>query len=636
MKKGLLFIFILLFGINSMAQMAPNKVLNASDIAVIDDKVIMSGDEVLKDLIREPNPATASMRMAAPITEYIVGTTTYDLQSNATVMDRILRHNDGTISVAWTRSSEFNTAWSDRGTGYNFYDGTAWSTQPTASLESSRSGWPSMIATNSGREIAVAHNTANSNVQITYRDTIGSGAWTEQIISSYDSTLGAYRYMIWNRSAVGGTNGESIHMIAVTASSNFNGTLFNGLDGALVYYRSLDGGATWDIKDMQLPSLDTSYFNSFGGDSYAIKTKGETVCVAFFGGWDDTFIIKSVDNGDTWTRTTILDFPVDKYNADDGIDLDNDGVMDSLFTTDGCGALLLDNNGMAHVFAGNMRVLDADLADGGTSYFPGTNGLLYWNENIGEDTTGQVSNSVWWSDNMSVIAGAEDMDGDSTLTYIDIATYFASLSSMPSVGIDAAGTIYVSFSSLMEIYDSGAQNFRHVNIIKSYDEGMSWTDPIDITPITMFLGMSECVFASMERNVDDKVRLVYQKDMEPGLCVRGDEDAVGMNDIVYLELDTNFVVSTINNNTIKNNLTLEVYPNPTKNQTTINFEIEELSKVIINVVDVLGRSVYTNNTTLSKGKHLVILNVENYDAGIYYINTQIAGKTFANKLVVTK
>ena len=274
MQKALLFIFTLIFGINLMAQVAPiapNKVLNASDIAVIDDKVMMSGDEVLKNLIREPNPATTSMRMASSINEYIVGTTTYDLQSNATVMDRILHHHDGTISVAWTRSSEFNTSWTDRGTGYNFFDGTAWGTQPTSRLESSRCGWPSMIATNSGREISVAHNTDNSYVQMTYRDTIGSGTWTEQIISSQD-TLGTYRYMIWNRSVVGGANGESIHMIAVTASSNFNGTLFNGLDGALVYYRSLDGGATWDIKDMQLPSLDTSYFNSFGGDSYAIKT----------------------------------------------------------------------------------------------------------------------------------------------------------------------------------------------------------------------------------------------------------------------------------------------------------------------------------------------------------------------------
>ena len=56
----------------------------------------------------------------------------------------------------------------------------------------------------------------------------------------------------------------------------------------------------------------------------------------------------------------------------------------------------------------------------------------------------------------------------------------------------------------------------------------------------------------------------------------------------------------------------------------------------VNVVDILGRSVYNSNTTLGKGKHLVILNVGNYDAGIYYINTQIAGKIFNNKLLVTK
>jgi len=635
MKKGLLFIFTLLFGANLMAQIAPNQVFNASDIAVINDKVIMGGDEVLKDLIREPNPSTASMRMAMPINEYIVGTTTYDLQSNATVMDRILHHHDGTISVAWTRSAEFNTSWTDRGTGYNFFDGTAWGSQPTSRLETSRCGWPSMLATNSGKEIAIAHNTANSYFQMTYRNTIGSGTWTEQIVSSQDSN-GVYRDLVWNRSAIGGNNGESIHMIGVTAPTGLSGTIYNGLDGALLYYRSQDAGVTWDIQDMQLPTIDTSMFTRFGGDSYAIKAQGEIVCIAFFGEWDDTFIMKSTDNGDTWTKTIVLDFPVDKYATDDGIDLDNDGVMDSLYTTDGSGALLLDNSGMAHVFAGNMRILDADLSDASSSYFPYTNGLLYWNEGMGADTGGQITNSVWWSNNVVVIASAQDMDGDSALNYIDFGIYYSSLSSMPSCGIDANGTIYVSFSSLMEIYDSGAQNYRHVNIIKSHDGGMSWTDPIDITPVSLFLGMGECVFASMERDVDDKVRLVYQKDMEPGLTVRGDEDAVGMNDIVYLELDTNFVVSAINNNPINNNLTLEVYPNPTKNQTTINFKIEKKSKMSIHVVDVLGRSVYNNNTTLSKGNHLAILNVENYDAGIYYINTQIAGKTFSNKLVVTK
>tara|TARA_B100000902_G_scaffold40126_1_gene47691 strand:- start:15031 stop:16896 length:1866 start_codon:yes stop_codon:yes gene_type:complete len=617
------------------AQISPNKAFNSSNIALINDKVAMNGDEVLKDLIREPNPNTSSMRIAMPITEYIVGTTTYDLQTNAAVMDRIKRHNDGTISVAWSRSSEFNTSYGDRGTGYNFHDGNMWLTQPTARLESSRCGWPSMLATGSGKEIAIAHNTANSYFQMTYRDTIGTGTWNEQIVSSMDSN-GIYRDLVWNRSVIGGINNESIHMIGVTAPSGLSGTIYNGLDGALLYYRSQDGGVSWDIQDMQLPTIDTSMFTGFGGDSYAIKAQGEVVCIASFGEWDDTFIMKSNDNGDTWTKTIIIDFPVDKYVTDSGLDIDLDGIMDSLYTTDGSGSLLLDHNGMAHVFAGNMRVLDADLTDAGSSYFPGTNGLLYWNENAGPDTSGQISNSVWWSDNMQIIAGAEDMDGDSVLNFVDIATYYSSLSSMPSSGIDVNGTIYVSFSSVMEGYDSGAQNFRHVNIIKSYDGGVTWTDPIDITPVSLFLGMSECVFASMERDVDDKVRLLYQKDMEPGLCVRGDEDAVGMNDIVYLELDTNFMVSNISNNINNTNLSLDVYPNPTNANTTISFTLDQPSKVSINVHDVLGRSVYENNSNFYKGNHLVTFTLEEYESGIYFINTNINNQSFSNKLILNK
>jgi len=207
---------------------------------------------------------------------------------------------------------------------------------------------------------------------------------------------------------------------------------------------------------------------------------------------------------------------------------------------------------------------------------------------------------------------------------------------MPSCGIDANGSIYVSFSSVMEGYDSGAQNYRHVNMIKSNDGGLNWTNPVDVTPVTAFLGMGECVFASMERNVDDKVRLVYQKDMEPGLCVRGDEDAVGMNDIIYLEVDTNLVVTAIDNNIIQSSISLELYPNPTENSTTINFELENHSAISIDVVDILGRNVYKHTAEYQNGIHSIILNVENYETGIYYINTNINGKTFSNKLVVTK
>ena len=111
-------------------------------------------------------------------------------------------------------SSELNASWTDRGTGYNFFDGTNWGPFPVARLENSRGGWPSILKTGSGKEIVITHNTDNSHVNMTHRPTTGSGAWTEQNISSYDAVSGLYRDMIWNRTAVGGADNKSLHMIA--------------------------------------------------------------------------------------------------------------------------------------------------------------------------------------------------------------------------------------------------------------------------------------------------------------------------------------------------------------------------------------------------------------------------------------
>ena len=76
------------------------------------------------------------------------------------------------------------------------------------------------------------------------------------------------------------------------------------------------------------------------GDVYAIDARGETVVIAYFDDWGDSFILKSDDNGDTWTRTTFLDVPVQKYAMDDGFDLDGNDTTDPLFSTDNYGAVI--------------------------------------------------------------------------------------------------------------------------------------------------------------------------------------------------------------------------------------------------------------------------------------------------------
>ncbi len=547
MKKTTTFITSILFAVALSAQIVPGQ--NHSGLKAKYDKVIMSGDEDLSHLMVNPNPHTypvLNSNSKSTMTSEIIGWTTYDLQTNGSVQNRIAVHDDGTISAAWTMSAEFNTTYSDRGTGYNYFDGSNWIFSapqppfPNPRLENSRVGWASIIALGNGGERVITHSTQNSVLNQCSRASIGTGAWTDAMIGEF--------YLIWNRSAAGGLDGNTIHTIGLTepTGGTWTGSLYHGLNGALLYFRSQDGGSNWDIDTMLIPGMDTSSFLGFSGDDYAITAQGETVVIAYFNDWGDSFIMKSTDNGDTWTKTIFLDFPVDKYAIDEGLDLDNDDTLDYVYSTDNCGALILDDFGDAHVFYGVMQYRDDDLTDASSSWFPGTNGIAYWNESFGPDTTPATvqDTSLWYSDMMNNhwIVQAPDLNGDSIVFGIDstgtYALYYKSQASMPSAGIAANGDLYLSFSGYTETIDNGTQVFRHIYVTKSEDGGTTWKTPVDVTPHDDWDGMQECVYGSMSPIVDDKIRIVYQLDFEPGLAVNGDMDMVDYNAIVYLEIDT--------------------------------------------------------------------------------------------------
>ena len=647
MKKTTTLLAGILVCAGLFAQVNSSQSYTKNLLKAVNNKVTMSGEEVLSHLMVNPNPTTSPNAKLASANEVLIGTTTYDLQSNAAVQNRIVHHDDGTISAGWTTSQQLNASWSDRGTGYNFFDGTNWGANPTTRLESSRGGWPSIIAMGSGKEASVTHNTDNSHINMTYRSTTGTGSWSEQNISSLNDSTGIYRYMIWNRSAVGGLNKETIHMVALTAPTGNGGTTYNGLDGALLYYRSLDEGVTWDIQDMQLPGMDTSMLVGMGGDIYAIAAQGETVVVAYFDDWGDSFIVKSTDNGTTWEKTTFLDFPVDKYAMDDGLDLDGDGIYDQVYSTDNYGAIVLDATGEAHVFYGIMMYLDDDLTDASSSWFPSINGIGYWNESMGEDVTPATvhagDTSLWYSDMMdnNWIVQAPDLNGDGIVGGVDstggYALYYASRASMPNAGISANGEIYLSFSGYTETADNGSQVFRHLYITKSSDGGSTWKTPVDVTPNVSWIGMKECVFGSMVPTVDDKIRIVFQMDNEPGLIVRGDEDLVDFNDIVYIEIDTLGLFGTsVSVNDIKNTTQFTVYPNPANDYTSIAISLDKTEKVILTIVDLLGKEISKEEKVFYSGTTTERLDVSNFQNGVYFINLQVENNITTQKLVITK
>ena len=385
----------------------------------------------------------------------VIGYTQYDLQSNAAIDDRMAGGAEA-ISAAWTMSLEL-TPFSDRGTGYNFYDGT-WGEIAYERIESTRIGWPSIVHTGSGREVVVSHPGIDTPLHMAWRDAATGDAWSEASIPS-DIAVGK----LWPRMAAGGEDGNSLHVICVTTPEANGGAFYGGQDGALIYYRSQDGGDSWDMVDHVFPELDSTQFFGFSGDTYAIHARGNTVAFAAFNDFSDSFVMISQDNGETWEKQLLVDFPVDLYEVDMGLpeigeDYNEDGLFQEFFNADGAGDVHIDGYGQVHVSFGSMYYMDADTIDGTTSYFPGTNGLAYWNESMGADSA-------------QIIAYSFDYDESGTLDFDEIAAYFVGCAAFPSIATDASGNMYITYSAIMENFSTGAQNYRHQFVVHSMDGG---------------------------------------------------------------------------------------------------------------------------------------------------------------------
>jgi hypothetical protein len=576
-------------------------------------KVYFTGNEFSNYLNVSTNPSRLNPknRRAANLSETKIGETSYDLQSNNSVQNRHRITANGSLAGTWTSSNSLSLAAPDRGTGYNTNISGGWGAPTSARQESVRTGWSSHFALGNGSEVFLAHPGVGS-ILMARRTTPGTGTWIESTVPS-----NAGLNILWPRACAGGADGNTIHMVALTAPVANQGALYQGLDGALLYFRSQDGGNTWDIKDSVLPQLSVADFNGFTADEYAITARGNTIVIAVFGGWKDSFILKSTDNGNTWTKTLTYDFPLTKYVIDAGYDLNGDGTAEQLETSDQSGTVIVDANGMAHVFFGRMVVLDDDLTDGSSSYFPGTNGLFYWNETKTEPT---------------IITGAPDLNGNDTLDLIDpagaaIPRYFMSQSSFANAGISADGRIFLSFSACVETLDNGlGQNYRHIFIIYSNDNGNTWSQPKDVTPDDDF---AECVFGTMAPLVNQYVHLIYQRDDEPGLSVRGDEDAYRMNDIVYLRVDTAFLsISSVNVNELANQSSVEIYPNPAKNFVTVSGMTNTQS---IQIFDLSGKLVKTQSVN---NLERAVVNTNDLNKGVYFVNIIGNNAPVTKKLII--
>lgn len=431
----------------------------------------------------------------------IIGTTTYDLPTNGAAKNRLRVYEDGRVSAVWTGSFSTNESFTDRGTFYNFYNGTSWGPAPTGRIEPVRTGFPEILTVGS-HEVIVTHDATLSKIRLYKNGSIGSNVFTELSGSLAINGIWAASY------CPDGTN--DIYIINPDSNTP---TKIN-------FSRSDNGGNSWAVLNSTIPFLDAAHgIEGLSSDSYQIAVRGNDVYVLYGNSAGDLKLIHSFYKGNpgTWDETIILDFPINNFSGALGeiSDSNGDGIADTINTNDRSLKMLVSNDGTVHIWAGHYRLLDTDPEDEGWKYFGISSGIYYWNSTMVEPNL------------LDVIIDWDNTDGLND-PYAGIGSqlgiyFLTALTSMCGAAIDeSTGRLYLIYTMPVEYTDwfgdpteNGAESFRDLFGIYSDDNGATWSSPVNLTN-TADIHQENVYPFLYEKVVGGKIYTIWIQDQEPG------------------------------------------------------------------------------------------------------------------------
>jgi len=618
MKKLLLFTLVIGFGLSTVAQMATVKPQAKFKTTVALDRAAVDSPELTYEGIS--NPYVSNGERAQDI---VVGETFYDLQSNSSMGYRLHAYDDGTMAAVWTRGMETAgfPACPDRGTGYNYFDGSEWGAYPDARIEDVRVGWPMYAPYGENGELVCAHQT--EGLKFSWRENKGTGDW------NYFELIGpaAQPDLLWPRMITSGENNEIIHVIACAG----NAETYEDLTMALLYSRSDDGGQTWDPENAILDGMGSDYTSGWGGDDYTwAQPNAGVIAFVAFGGVKDGIVMKSEDDGDSWERVTFYESPMPFFTGEEG-------TLPECGGGDGYNAITIDDEGLVHVAFGRQIHVDDDPGEG-WSYYPYSDGLVYWNENMAVLDTAQIKADILpddWSQfpiyQNGQLAAWTQPNGDDTI--VDVANYYASLTSMPQMIIHN-GVVQIFYSALAVGFDNEEFNFRH--IMGRFTEGDGYWSGFEDYTDDVFHIFSECVYPSLSQGTyGDTYHILYQTDNLPGNALQPDpptHDPVN-NKIVYLPIDPLQV--DVNENMAESFEVSQNYPNPVNGQAYFTVTLNEGADLSLEVYSLTGQMVNTADYGYkTAGIHTLTINANELASGVYFYTVSTATNKVTRKMIV--
>ena len=650
---------------------------------------------------------------------YKIGETYYFLTSNANMRNTIDWSPDGkTCAATWTMGSNPTIGGSYlgnkigwRGTGINYYDKAKdeWGPIPslerplarieTGSMDSAATkgyapGWGTHVFTAKG-ECVLAHCTAEAGglgaMLVNRREIAGQGEWIQSYIQGpvlTCDTIGQHASestaILWPAVT---SVGNTIHMVCVTENDTL--CIYNptGIDYcAPLYYRSKDGGVTWDepfdfvdkvTNEYIMPLEDMERVNA---DDYTVTARGNHVVILYHCMYGlKVCYLESFDGGDTWERKVV-------YDAEFNWESTGVGVGPAFMPTNA--AVAIGDDGVVHVaYAGQLICRTPDAKPHYYALFNSLmSGLFTWNSNKApmklEDFGMEYNFSAPTNVNPWVSSTYEEEPWflyapailDTTEFYSENMTLKMFVANYDNQGIvehprliAENGKVYLMYSAILQepfLHPNDGRFMRGVFVTVSFDNGETFVqngntsmisyandlffcdwdayNPFDPESIPEVVAVSENGYPSMApKIVDGKIVFTWLNDLfqfpewpsdnkSPDPWVKEAPFSVYSVIIQADRLGTDNYANTLNlmnpfkikEQAIKN---LKMYPNPATDNVRVT--LDDTFTVIVS--NMMGQVVQT-----MQGQGEVNFSVSNYPSGIYIVNVRTAQATTSQKLIV--
>ena len=603
--------------------------------------------------------------------------TTYDLQSNSYLANRMYQLKDGSVAVTAIMSNEeYDPSFADRGTGYNFAKGGVmgnWGEIPTARVEDIRTGWPSIAPWGAEGEILVNH-TEGLNYWV--REKAGEGEWdgphaipnpTRAEFSEIEDDV----YLAWPRIVTTGENNDVLHIFAAAQGDS---------TVAHFYVRSTDL-ENFEIQRSPL-AMDDLHINDgltysyYAADDYAVSANGDNIAVVYCQGFmSHVMLYKSTDAGLTWESRMVWESPIHKLDWN----TDENSLFEYLYGATQA-SVAIGKDGVAHVALGVGLYSHTELG-GGYSLYPGitTDGVAYWNDTTcweldeydnpvpspirsSQDDSLKHALRLWWDspeNDGSIMMDITNFCAwmpphpEEGYNYFDYnAQYTGStdgqagdymqkfgLTAYPSIAVDPAGNLAVAYSSpdMTRLYNN---TFYYRTIYVNYkpaDSAYWWQMPLyQVNLYEDFIHTSsEATFISAVSTPVNENEFWFSclSDDAPGFYTgAAGASQIGISTSNVDVFKFNPMLQEWNEESIEEaiDVVYNIFPNPATDY--INISSSSDASATVTFANIAGQTVKVVNTNLTTGHNTISIN--DLSTGVYFCTVTANGYSHTSKVVV--